>query len=352
MKKRKIGYLLLIIALFSLGIGFLFLVKQNKNTKFFTTEWKTYIGESLNNKKEEEYDLKEFYTNTFYSTKESKTIKHNFYCPIDSGYTEINQLNNNINNTIITIIYKEIDIENIEDYVNNLSNQNDKKDIFVEGKVIDNEITPIYMIHETSILKDNNISEERILLLTNNEYSTYSLLEYKIYNYKLSKYLIQKIERNYKLEYSNNFSCKDNTCIFDYSKDANINKKITIENSLKSFEEYSVSKKDNSIITLMNVKDNNKTIDSDTITIRILYNKKLNIKDKISFFNPNIVVEEVEINNKNLLKYNYKYNKDSKKYRTNYYYLIEDDLAIEYSIISKDDNTDKLVEQLLNITIN
>ena len=56
MKKRNIAYLILIIGLISLGIGFLFLAKPNKTTSLFTKEWKTYVGEIVNNKEIEEYD--------------------------------------------------------------------------------------------------------------------------------------------------------------------------------------------------------------------------------------------------------------------------------------------------------
>ena len=352
MKKRNIAYLILIIGLILLGIGFLFLAKPNKTTSLFTKEWKTYVGEIVNNKEIEEYDEKEFYLHLFYSTKNGKTIKHSFYCPIDSGYIDINKYNSQITNNILSISYKDTDIEDIKAYINDLSNQNNKKNIFIEGKVLDNKITPIYLIHEISTLKENNLMEERMIFLTNNEYSSYSILEYKVNNYKLSKNILKQIESNYKIKYDKNTSCINNTCTFDYTNDSNIKKMISFQNNLIDFEEFSISKKDNSIISLMNVKEDNKNIDANTITISILYNKNISIMSKISSFNPNISSEELNIDDKLIYKYNYPYNEDSKEYTTNYYYLIEDDLALEYNIISKENNTDELIEKLLNITIN
>ena len=352
MKEIKIGYILLIVSLILLGMGFLFLAKPNKNTSFFTKEWKTYVGEFVNNKEIEEYDEKDFYVKTFYSIKKLNTIKHTFYCPKDSGYIDINNYNSQITNNILTISYKDTDIEDIKTYIEDLSNQNNKKNIFVEGKVLENKITSIYVIHEISTLKENNLVEERMLFITNNDYSSYSVLEYKVINYKLSKNFLKQIELNYKIKYDKNTSCINNTCTFDYTNDSNIKKMISFQNNLMDYEEYSISKKDNSIISLMNVKEDSNNIEANTITIRILYNKYISIMSKISTLNPNISSEELNIDNKHIYKYKYPYNEDSKEYMTNYYYLIEDDLALEYNTISKENNGDELLEQLLNITIN
>ena len=346
MKKRKTGYVLLFISILLIAFGLIYILLNSSSKYKNNEEWIIMYGEDFKTESNvyEKDTSKKWYVN---SKGNEKDIRYYFLISKEVSIDIIDLFNTYLSDGKITIKYENIEINNLTNYIEELYKKDKKEstNIMIKKQIRDN----MTILNEKSQKKDNYI--ENLYFFLDNKNNNYTVIEYSIINYQMSeKWIKNTIDGISYKEIDNIYSIcdKNKVCTIDFSNDKNISKKISFKINDKNMSERIAPRIDNYSTSIYNTTEE---YNQENIQILILYKKNMDVQADIDFDNPNKEVGKVRINDLEFSRYDIGLKKDTNLYISNYYYKINDHLALKLVAKTKTSDTESILKSIKDLKI-